>query len=77
MNCLPPPDATPEQRKAAVDLFYEQEHYNAAKRLCFTCPAQATCLRDGLNEPSGVWGGLAEGERKMLRALLRREGLKL
>lgn len=73
MNCVPPPGSTDAERKKAVDLFYDQGSNNAAKRLCFSCPAQLDCIQQGLHEQYGVWGGLAEGERRQLRALLSKE----
>jgi WhiB family redox-sensing transcriptional regulator len=40
-----------------------------AKALCLTCPVRQCCLDLALACPSlqGVWGGLTEEERSMLR----------
>ncbi|MFD9307926.1 WhiB family transcriptional regulator [Streptomyces sp. NPDC060048] len=42
----------------------------AAKEVCALCPVQRDCLRHALlaGEPSGVWGGLDERERRRLDA---------
>lgn len=47
----------------------------AAKRVCATCPVQAECLEYALanNERYGVWGGLSERERHILKQLRRAE----
>jgi WhiB family transcriptional regulator, redox-sensing transcriptional regulator len=41
-----------------------------AKRVCANCPVQAPCLDWALatGQKLGVWGGTAEGERRVLRA---------
>jgi WhiB family transcriptional regulator, redox-sensing transcriptional regulator len=46
--------------------------YDEAKRICATCPVQAECLADALDNPTtedehGVRGGLAPRERRELR----------
>ncbi|MCB5163991.1 WhiB family transcriptional regulator [Streptomyces bambusae] len=40
-----------------------------AKRLCAACPGRAACLEYALanDERFGVWGGLSEQERQVLR----------
>lgn len=60
-------------------LFYsdKQEKQSQAKNYCFACPVMLECLRYGLDEDSGVWGGLAEGERRKVRAAITEHGLKL
>ncbi|MFM9635892.1 WhiB family transcriptional regulator [Streptomyces turgidiscabies] len=47
-----------------------------AKAVCWQCPARERCAWEAIErrEPSGVWGGLSEGER---RAILRRRGIRL
>lgn len=39
-----------------------------AKDICRTCPVKRPCLEYSLNirEPHGIWGGLNEGERRLL-----------
>nr|WSX53449.1 WhiB family transcriptional regulator [Streptomyces sp. NBC_00974] len=41
----------------------------AAREVCAVCPVQGDCLRHALTaaEPSGIWGGLTERERRRLR----------
>lgn len=59
---------------AAIDQI------ESAKVVCRTCPVQGPCLEYALltNQDSGVWGGLAEEERRILRkqrrAAQRRSG---
>lgn len=77
MLCKPPPGTPLDQIKAYTDIFFEEEHRDEAKRMCFRCPEQAECLRRGLREASGVWGGLGESERRNLAALLDEKGLTL
>lgn len=48
-----------------------------AKTYCFSCPIMMACLKDGIDEDCGVRGGLAEGERRKLSAMLKSKGLKL
>ncbi len=40
-----------------------------AVAICGTCPVQDTCLQYALesNQESGVWGGMAEDDRRQLR----------
>jgi hypothetical protein len=46
----------------------------AAKRVCARCPVRASCLAWALRggEQDGIWGGTTPGERRRLRARLRR-----
>lgn len=41
----------------------------AAKAICARCPVRQACAADALahREPFGVWGGLTESERRVLR----------
>lgn len=52
-------------------LFVVGKAQNHAKPLCRSCPVQADCLAEALDNriEFGVWGGMTERER---RALLRR-----
>jgi WhiB family redox-sensing transcriptional regulator len=45
-----------------------------AKETCERCPVRAECLESGLRSPlpTGVWGGLTEAERRLLRRRQRR-----
>lgn len=42
---------------------------NVAKRICRGCEVQAECLDWAIkiDAPSGIWGGLTEGERRKLK----------
>ncbi|MGW1469133.1 WhiB family transcriptional regulator [Streptomyces sp. NPDC002308] len=46
-----------------------------AKAVCGTCPVREQCLRWALdnNQDAGVWGGLAEDERRALKRRDRRK----
>ncbi|MGW2283056.1 WhiB family transcriptional regulator [Streptomyces sp. NPDC001770] len=46
-----------------------------AKAVCRTCPVREQCLRWALdnNQDTGVWGGLAEDERRALKRRDRRK----
>ncbi|MCX5401491.1 WhiB family transcriptional regulator [Streptomyces sp. NBC_01335] len=46
-----------------------------AKAVCRTCPVREQCLRWALdnNQDAGVWGGLAEDERRALKRRDRRK----
>lgn len=39
-----------------------------AKRVCRDCPLRTGCLKIGLFEPYGIWGGLTAPERRALAA---------
>jgi WhiB family redox-sensing transcriptional regulator len=40
-----------------------------AKAICASCPVRLPCLRYALDnrQEQGIWGGLTEGERQLLR----------
>jgi WhiB family redox-sensing transcriptional regulator len=39
-----------------------------AKSICRRCPHQSECAEWGIqNESHGIWGGIAEGERRIIR----------
>ena len=63
-------------RDTEPDLFFPVgttggavDQIEAAKRVCRSCDAQEPCLEFALatNQESGVWGGVAEEERRKLR----------
>jgi len=58
-------------RGADPDLFFPQQGESAdpARRVCARCPVRAQCLEYALANAiwHGVWGGLAERERRELR----------
>lgn len=45
------------------------EQTDAAKRVCIACEVREECLEFALatNQDAGIWGGLAEDERRTLR----------
>lgn len=56
---------SPEGERGRARAQREQR----AKALCRDCPVLAQCRAHALEivEPFGVWGGLSEGERQLLR----------
>ncbi|MFE6225335.1 MULTISPECIES: WhiB family transcriptional regulator [unclassified Streptomyces] len=47
-----------------------------AKKVCRRCPVREPCLAEALAQahpPSGVWGGLTEGERSARKRRVRRQ----
>jgi hypothetical protein len=48
-------------------FFPEQGNSNReAKAICNSCPVQRDCLEAGMNEDFGVWGGMAQDERRFI-----------
>lgn len=47
-----------------------QVAWNDAKKICSFCPVLTECRRDTLGEEYGVWGGLDEHERFLIRKRL-------
>ncbi len=45
------------------------DQIDAAKTVCDACPVHASCLEFAIetNQEAGVWGGLAEEERRHIR----------
>ncbi|MGH9291610.1 MAG: WhiB family transcriptional regulator [Acidimicrobiales bacterium] len=63
-------------RGASVELFFPPvEHrggdYSAARAICASCSVLEPCLRAGLHERYGMWGGLSPPESAALRRRLR------
>lgn len=52
------------------------DHWSAAmaKRICRSCPCLAACREHGIEERHGIWGGLSEHERRVIRK--RQGGIK-
>lgn len=59
------------------ELFFatDEETVGQAKQVCATCPVRTACLETALrqHEMHGVWGGMAEAERRRLIRQRRRE----
>lgn len=64
-----------------TDLWYPIGHMrgekrslspaSSAMRICHSCPVQLECLMYGLEwEQFGVWGGMSENSRKVIRAAM-------
>lgn len=77
---MPALDPRPDWFDAAAclgtdpSLFYPEvgESAGPAKAVCATCPVTAECGEHGWSEKHGVWGGLAEKDRRGNRTLQRR-----
>ncbi|WP_320782972.1 WhiB family transcriptional regulator [Streptomyces sp. CRN 30] len=70
----PPASARPEQALCAqtgADFFFPEpgSSVREAKRICGMCEMRPACLEYALanDERFGVWGGLSEKERHLLR----------
>jgi hypothetical protein len=49
-------------------MFTERgDDVTQAKAVCQSCPVRAECIGVGLEERFGIWGGMAEKQRKRLR----------
>ena len=59
------------------ELFFagDEDSVVRAKQVCADCPVRRECLETALavNEMHGVWGGMAEGERRRLIRTRRRQ----
>lgn len=51
------------------DLFFpvRGEDQTAAKAVCAGCEVRQDCLAEGLDEHFGIWGGVSERERRVMR----------
>jgi WhiB family redox-sensing transcriptional regulator len=56
------PPTAPERRDE------REERERRAKSICVTCGVRRACLDHalGIREQHGIWGGLNEGERRLL-----------
>lgn len=58
-------------REVDPELFYPEksDHLSgwAAKRICQSCEVKAECLKAGMDDPYGIWGGLSAKERWRIR----------
>lgn len=79
--CLPPKNATSEERETIVSIMFppveaKDDSFEVlrAKQVCEPCPVKAPCLAFALmnKEPEGVWGGTTLKERKRLIREARR-----
>ena len=57
--------------KSDVTIFFEPTQLEYAKTICATCEVKKQCLDYSLFYDSfGVWGGMSEDERKILKSRL-------
>lgn len=61
------PPAGPVGKKPSKGL---QRQWDEAKQICQRCPVLNQCRRDTLGEMHGVWGGLDEFQRYLIRRAL-------
>jgi len=47
-------------------------HLIPARKLCLQCPVRYKCLKDGLEEPWGVWGGHSPTQRRRISSALKK-----
>ena len=86
-DTLEPPPAWSTQALCATpkyagqhDLWFprpsDEKSIRAARQICWDCPVIEACSQQAIanREPSGVWGGVDEKER---RAILRRQGIRV
>jgi WhiB family redox-sensing transcriptional regulator len=69
-------DADPELFFPDGDIRSARAQVKAAKLICRSCPVSVTCLSWALasGQEVGIWGGLTEDERHMLRRRRRGRG---
>lgn len=60
-------------RKSDPEMWYSDDTYSgiAARTICGDCPVRVDCLRDGITDPFGIWGGWSAAERRRLRERMR------
>lgn len=75
---LPPLDLGDWRENAAClftdpEIFYPADMFSliAARTICEGCQVRRACLRDGLEDHHGIWGGFTPEERRELRKQLR------
>lgn len=56
-------------RHSDPDLWYSDDRFAtiAAVTTCEDCPVKFPCLKDGLTEQFGIWGGWTPWQRRRLR----------
>lgn len=60
-----------------MTLADNREASSKAKKICKECVSRGPCLEYSLyNEPIGIWGGLDEGERALLRRVRKIEAVR-
>jgi len=47
-----------------IDADAPEQYYSVAREVCKTCPVWERCLKDGIDEKWGMWGGLTPKDRQ-------------
>lgn len=65
-------DAVCARPEVATEFWYSNEYgeQTVARAICADCPVRVPCLRDGLYDDHGIWGGYTPTERSRLRRRL-------
>lgn len=66
-----------------VDIWYppleaenQEQYYAVAREVCNRCPVWKECLKDGIDENWGMWGGLTTLERSIFKPKPKKTALK-
>ncbi len=77
-NCLGTAPVRPPGESEVYDPWFDDEDPSPAMGVCNgeygpVCPIRDACLQFALynNEKYGVWGGMSEGDRKIMRKIWR------
>lgn len=49
------------------EVFFRDDTERQAKKVCEGCPVNAKCLRENIDTPFGIFGGLTSQERGFIR----------
>jgi WhiB family redox-sensing transcriptional regulator len=73
----PPTGLTPGPQQIE-HVMRETQRIHAAKAYCRRCPIRERCLEHALTAPErhGIWGGLTEHERDLMRKARRKVELR-
>jgi len=67
---------TPEGEN--IDMFYPEttahggNHLAPARKLCMECAVRYECLRFGIDEQWGVWGGHSPSQRRRISSMVKK-----
>jgi hypothetical protein len=61
-------------RDMDAELFFDEQRFREAQRVCMECPVQQKCLAVAMSMPNaaGVWGGTSARKRTAMRRARRR-----
>lgn len=72
---FPHAEKTEDRKQFVANYKKASSDTKKAKKICFECPVQVSCLSYALyHESHGIWGGLTERERQTMRRL---KGIKM